>query len=879
MVSFASKQMRTNNIIIRFLIFLALLSGWCCIYGQTKTLQPDSLRNIRLQEVLVTAVQPDVPDTRSVIGQEAIRHIQAADLSGLSQLLPGVLTRNPNLNLPATFTIRSTFYEDATNALGTAILVDGIRMSNNANMQQTALGGIGNLFNSTAFSGYDVRSLSPSSVETVEVIRGVPSVRYGDATSGVVLVKSKAGLQPLTAGLRFTAAEKMVSISKGLAVGSNGGNIFVGADYALSNQDTRQPEQTFRRIGLQAAYAKDFASATLRVNFRGYHMQDKDEKGKNMLDGEFRKAMSQGLAVSIHGQWYLKKPWITSLEYEAGFNYGYQKNRSNIYYSSTRQVTTYETQAGEHPGIFLPPNYFSTLSVEGKPLTADAALIANLQHSIYNKVYNRFSWGVGAGTEGNHGEGVSFDPLSPPYGMIGIRVRSYRDIPFVHRYSAFVEDKLTIRLAGMRTELQAGVRFNHLQVKSLSYTPTVEPRFNLRHVFWEQNENSFSVRVGWGLMRKMPVLSYLYPDKAYADENCFTYNDVENNRSLTVLHTFVTDKTFNPQLRLPVNNKFELGINLRISGIAADIVWFREHLRNGYSSAQQAEPFSYRRYALLMDKGERPEWTSEGVMNNGEPLSYTTNTTFALYMRPENGIEQRKEGVEYTIDLGHCRRVRSSFLVSGSYLKVEEKDNALSAYYPQVELNGKPYPYVGLYEAAGLLSNLWTRQLCSSRFQCITQIPRIGLITTLTLQAVWIDKQRRGMESKYDNPIYLADGSGNRIEGNPMTDVIHRKRLNPVYYLDGEGVQHRFTPEMATDERFADLVMDAGTLTAFQEDSFGAYFLLNLRVTKKIGKHVSVAFCANNLTSSNPKRLARSTLHYSLMNPDLYYGAEVNIRF
>ena len=84
---------------------------------------------------------------------------------------------------------------------------------------------------------------------------------------------------------------------------------------------------------------------------------------------------------------------------------------------------------------------------------------------------------------------------------------------------------------------------------------------------------------------------------------------------------------------------------------------------------------------------------------------------------------------------------------------------------------------------------------------------------------------------------------------------------------------------MATDKRFADLVMDAGTLTAFQEDSFGAYFLLNLRVTKRIGNHVSVAFCANNLTRANPKRWTQSTQQYSLLNPDLYYGAEINIRF
>ena len=866
-----------------FYLFLVLLSEICFAQDQIQISHHDSLRNVRLGEVVVTAIQSDSPDTRSIIGQDAIRHIQVTDLSGLTQLLPGVLTRNPDLNTPAAFTIRSISHSDPTNAFGVAVLVDGLRMNNNSNLQQATLGGIGKLYNSSALTGFDVRSIAPSSIESVEVIRGVPSVRYGDVASGVVLVKSKAGTQPYMAGIRFTATEKLFSIGKGIGIGTSGGTFYWGADYALSAQDARQPEQTFRRIGIQASYAKDFTSATFRMNLRGYHMQDKNEKGANMLDGEYQKAINQGFSFLLNGQLNLKKSWLTSLEYEAGMTYGYQKNQSNVYNSGTQQVTTYELQSGEHAGYFLSPNYFSYLSVEGKPFSADVSLIASLRRSIYNKVYNHFSLGVRVGTEGNQGEGVYFDPLAPPVELIGGRTRSYSDIPFVWNYTAFAENKAVFPIGGMRTELQMGIRLNYLQTKSLHYAPTIEPRANIRQLLWEQQEdeylNSFSIRAGWGLMRKMPMLAYLYPDKSYTDKNCFTYNDVDNGQRLTVLHTYVTDKTFNPQLNMPVNNKFEFGVNLKIKGITADIVWFKEHLRNGFCETQQAEPFTYRRYASLIDKGAHPELTDKGVMNNGEVLASTSNSTFALYTRPQNGIEQRKIGLEYTLDLGYWRRLNSSFLISGSYIKVEEKNNVLSASYPQIELNGVPYPYVGIYEATGLLANLQISQLSSSRFQCITQIPRIGLVTTLTLQAVWLDKQRRGMKCSYNNPVYLADEKGNRLDGNPMIDTEHRKRLNPVYYMDGEGNLHRFTQEMATDKRFADLVLETGTSTAFQEDSFGPYFLLNLRVTKKIGKHVSVAFCANNLTRSNPKKFARSAQQYSLLNPELYYGAEVNLQF
>lgn len=860
-----------------------LFSGLSGVSGQTQLLHLDSLRNVHLQEVVVTAIQPDEAGTNSVIGREAIRHIQATDLSGLSQLLPGVLTRNPDLNNPAAFTIRSASYNDATNAMGTAIIVDGLPMNNNVNMQQATLGGIGKLFNSSALAGYDVRSLAPSSVEEVEVIRGIPSARYGDVTSGVVLVKSKAGIQPYTVGLRFTATEKLASIGKGMKLGHDNGNLYIGADYALSTQDARQPEQDFQRIGLQAAFAKDFHSATLRMNLRAYHMEDKGGEGANKIAGEYQKALAQGLSFSFNGQWNLKKSWLSTLEYNTGLNVGYQKNRSNIYYSGTRQVATYATEAGEHSGIFLPPNYFSAFSVEGKPLSFNVSLIANLQHSLSNKVYNNLSFGIEMRLEGNRGKGIHFDPQYPPLEMVGARVRSYRDIPFVYDYTAFGENKFTFKVGNLRTELQTGLRFNYLQTRSLNYSPVLEPRINIRQVLWEQDRggylNRFSVRAGWGLMRKMPILAYLYPDKYYTDESSFTYNDVENDRRLAVLNTYITDKTFNPDLRLPVNNKFEIGINLRIKGITADIVWFKEHLRDGYCTSMQAEPYAYRRYTLLTDAGEHPELTDEGVMNNGVLLPYTVNNTFALYRSPQNGIEQRKKGVEYTLDFGYWQRIRTSLIVSGSYLKMDEKDNSLTAFHPSIESAGKPYPYVGIYEATGTLANLRTWQLCSSRFQCITQIPRIGLIASLTLQAVWMDKQRCSMESNYNNPVYMIDNNGNRIDGNPLADTEYTKCLNPVYYLDGEGNSHRFTSEMAVDKRFADLVLKAGTLTMFQEDSFGPYFLLNLRLTKKIGRHFSVAFCANNLTRSNPKRYSRSTQQYSLLNPDLYYGAEVNIQF
>ena len=90
------------------------------------------------------------------------------------------------------------------NALGATIIQDGSPLSNNANLQAMHPAVLGNLgaLGGTASpgGGLDTRNISLENIESVEVIRGIPSAEYGDLTSGAVLVKSKAGKTPLRRG-------------------------------------------------------------------------------------------------------------------------------------------------------------------------------------------------------------------------------------------------------------------------------------------------------------------------------------------------------------------------------------------------------------------------------------------------------------------------------------------------------------------------------------------------------------------------------------------------------------------------------------------------------------------------------------------------------
>ena len=160
----------------------------------------------RIDNVVVVATQSKAGgSTASNISRQAMDHIQSGSLKDVMALLPGVSISNPSLSKAQSLSIR-TLSESTDgnsmgasanmNSLGTSVVVDGAPLSNNANMQVLSPSIGGSLSpeagGASPGSGVDVRSMSTDNIESVEVIRGIPSVAYGDMTSGVVVVKSRA---------------------------------------------------------------------------------------------------------------------------------------------------------------------------------------------------------------------------------------------------------------------------------------------------------------------------------------------------------------------------------------------------------------------------------------------------------------------------------------------------------------------------------------------------------------------------------------------------------------------------------------------------------------------------------------------------------------
>lgn len=139
------------------------------LHGQE---QPDTL-SFYLPNILVTAIESKTPGTVSLLPASTLEHTQPITIADLTQLLPGGLTNNSGVTDAQYFSVREVSLKNGVNqfhknaAMGAQIWVDGSPLHFNTGINEP-------------YEGYDARFLSLNQVKEAEIIRGIPSARYGN---------------------------------------------------------------------------------------------------------------------------------------------------------------------------------------------------------------------------------------------------------------------------------------------------------------------------------------------------------------------------------------------------------------------------------------------------------------------------------------------------------------------------------------------------------------------------------------------------------------------------------------------------------------------------------------------------------------------------
>ena len=217
----------------------------------------DMLRTVRLRtsdtqirEVVITATQVRGPVSGVHIGRDAMNHIQPSSFGDLLELLPGGRASAPSFFSSDHSHLREIGISNSdyqTTALGVSFVMDGIPMSNDAGMTYNSGTTVGN--NISLNRGVDMRTMPTDEIASVEIQQGIPSVEYGDLTSGLIKIKRKEGGRILEARFKADLGSQLLYVGKGFEWGAPADllTMNVGATWLNSHDDPRNTRQNYQR--------------------------------------------------------------------------------------------------------------------------------------------------------------------------------------------------------------------------------------------------------------------------------------------------------------------------------------------------------------------------------------------------------------------------------------------------------------------------------------------------------------------------------------------------------------------------------------------------------------------------------------------------------
>ncbi|MCD8207394.1 MAG: TonB-dependent receptor, partial [Bacteroidales bacterium] len=486
---------------------------------------------------------------------------------------------------------------------------------------------------------------------------------------------------------------------------------------------------------------------------------------------------------------------------------------------------------------------------------------------------------------GNEGKGEYYqDPTLAP---TGYRPRPYTDYPYMHNVAAYVEENFTIPVGSTSLRLTAGVRMENVFINGAQYKSksTFSPRFSGR---WEFSKH-FAIKGGWGITEKLPSYYILYPQQEYKDVQTFGVS-YGNNEAQYLYYTSLATLQFNSDLRWQRNQNSEFGFELTYGGFNLSMTGFYNVTRHPYTYTNSYAPISYT--MLSLPNGYTMPSNPEFRVDNATGMLYvrdasggvwqemdaTTRNTFVQSTKPDNGAKVTRAGVELVADFPEIRPIRTTFRLDGSYNYNHNLDAGLTAYYTSNQTQTEEY--VGIYATGGGSSvyNGNRSHTIDANITAITHIPRARLIITCRLEMSLLNHSIRLSEYNGGEYAYNVSESDNNPTGGSIYNGHSYTAIRPIYYLDLDGVYHRYTDADAADSKLSGLIRKSGNAYVFSSDGYDPYFSANISITKEIGNHVSISLFANNFTRSRKYVTSYATGVSAIFTPNFYYGLTLRIK-
>jgi outer membrane receptor protein involved in Fe transport len=765
---------------------------------------------------------PLTPETKSVIKSGEIEHIQASSLGDVVKLIPGVDATNPTLNYVEKASIRKG------DALGTQIIMNGVPISNNANLQI----GVGY---STANSGVDLRSIPAENIEEVEVVRGIASAQYGDFTDGLVIVRTKVKPEPLRAKFKYNPRLYESNLSGGIKFGDwiVNGNLNI----ASSERDIRVEGDGYTRIAAQISADKSTDNYSLKNFFyitRAFD-ESKEKPGYALREAWYNRDVN--IKYSVNYTHLFSS--FTKLNSNISISYTKQNSYQQQMVSRDNIVVTDRMTEGTQKGIIVFGSYLGKKWIKGDVWN----IYADVNYSskfFTGEFLNSYLIGLTYRNDFNKGDGLIFDPLFPPSLSIPTpRLRKYSDLPQYNILSIYAEDKINGQLIfpftfqfGFRYEAYRpyGIDLKGMIFKSdliKSYNGSFfNPRLNLS---LNLSKNS-QIRLGYGTTSKSPPMGMIFANKAYFDivDTVSVVNPIYPDSNFALVTTYIRDQA-NPVIKGYMQKKYEVSFDQQFKGFGFSVTLFQNDTKKMFESFSQP---------TVLYKYSFPNYPDEST-------KFIKDTLLDSYNQYQNNGYQKVSGVEFTFSTVRFPVINTILRLDGAYYYTRSgKENGFyfSSQRYVSSLGMRVIPMYRSYE---------TYQkdfLINYRFEI--QSKELGMWVTLHIQQKLIEIDgRRGYDDTLAIGYFTTEGK--------LVIIDEQFRADPKY----REIRRSIEPYELNEENRPNK------------------WLLNLKVTKSLWKGGAISFYVNNFLNNRPlyrsQRRSPSSPSFEIRNPELFYGLEL----
>lgn len=819
------------------------VEGEICLDGKDNVRILMEEESLSMREVVVVAQAGQGGEsTTSIIGRQALDHLQATSLKDILQLLPGgVSMKNPSLTSPGQFKVR-TLASDDNATFGAAIIINGMPVSTNANMNT----GLGLSSISSGNSGADLRSIATDDIESVEIIRGVASAEYGDVSSGVMIVNKRIGVSDLNMKARIMPGIMQLHAGKGFDIKS-AGSLNISADYARGTSDPRFLTDKYNRGILSLAHRKTLLDKTwtlttnIDLSYTGeWKGADPDEPEAMKKFFSSRDAFS--LRLSHNGMLKLDKALARTLKYDVALSLSSDRIFNDRLVSVGSGAILDATKDGMYEGTPYPSSYETLSGTKSNPVMYWAKF-SDLFYLNVGNMSNRFNVGTEWKIEGNRGIG-QYDKTLKFKAFAQDRIRRFCDIPYMNQISAYVEDNVVLTFSERRYPNitgQAGVRWTVVQPWKNERMMALSPRLNIA----VNPVRYLSLRLGYGISEKVPSLKDLYPSPDYYDFYNMSVSDGQKSYYLYSTRVFDNKPVSIKTMR---GTKYELGFDVRLdNGMSFSVVGYHEKVSRGFgpdNSEWKTLVFDVWNAADVTFTGQKPIYDQQNPSRR--------DTVLYNLIRPGNPKSRRNRGIEFDFNFGKINATNTSFYLSGAWSETRSSSSNLGYKLPVGEARNYGPVYVVYPESSYSFSE---NRRFSATLRVVQHIPAIRFIVSASAQCILYE---------YDHEV----SSGTRPLG-----YIYGSEYIKFTEDQLDDIEFNFHGYMLKDQIFDTRISNVPV-------TWPAIWCLDMRVTKEIGDKAGFSFYANNVLFSQPWQSNSVSVSKVERNGGLFsYGLEIFLNF